>query len=162
MSRLVNMLDITNLTEENVWKIVKETRRSFLFENHNPNCQTAETLLSDYNIKININKLEEELKINSTFTTYPKQNMTFEHLNRAAELWTYLNFCPPKELSFKMIPVVIHVLERGSPRDIITALTRIMKTTKDAEKQLSIKVFTRIMDFFGLNQYNDSEFLGIL
>ena len=45
INRLVNMLDMTKLDQENVWKIVKKTRISFLSECLDKRCQYHNPLL---------------------------------------------------------------------------------------------------------------------
>ena len=93
--RLVNMLDMTTVDKENVWKIVKQTRKSFLSKHSDPVCKLA--LLHHNYIKNNINALEENLKLNVTST--PNEATSDTTLKTAAQAYTYLNFCPPKQLS---------------------------------------------------------------
>ena len=82
--RLVNMLDVTKGEEEHVWKIVKKTRRSFLYEHPDTGCQDFNTLLYDKNIQENINSLEKELKLNTSLT--PDKNVSFKTFKTAEHL----------------------------------------------------------------------------
>ena len=122
------MLDITKVEEENVWKIVKKTRRSFLVENPDPYCQDDDTLVFEKIIQENINSLEKELKLNTSLT--PNKNVSFKTLETAGEMFTYLNFCPPKYLR-----MITYLFRTGTPKEIIFGLTSIVKTSKKlAEK----------------------------
>ena len=91
------MLDTTKV--ENVWKIVKKTRLSFLSEHSDPDCNNDKTLLSDTIIQENINNLAAELNLNTTST--PNEIVSNETLKSAVEMFTYLNYCPSS--SFKKI-----------------------------------------------------------
>ena len=45
--------------QENVWKIIKETRKLFLSQHKNPVCLDDGTLLSEISIKDNIDTVEK-------------------------------------------------------------------------------------------------------
>ena len=76
------MLEKSSLNEESFWKIIKETRRSFLSQHPNAECQKGLTFLSDTYITENINAIETKLKINITST--PIKNVSDETLQTAA------------------------------------------------------------------------------
>ena len=65
---------MTNLDQENVWKIVKEKRKSLLSQISDPECQESDTLLSDSYIKGNVDTIEEKLKLNITIDTNKTTN----------------------------------------------------------------------------------------
>ena len=150
MFRLVNMLDRTKLDQKHFWKIVKQIRKSFLSQNIDPTCQEENTLLSNDYIKNSIDDVEEELKLNIAIT--PNKNATFESLQFAAHLFTYLNFCPTKDLF--ALPTVI---KSESAKNILLALTSMVKTSQNAVKKSSTKIFTRTMDLFNLTFYRDMD-----
>ena len=72
------MLDRTSLDQENVWKIVGQIRKSFLFQLKAPKCIDGDTLISDSYIKNNIDVVEQKLKLNKE--TNPNKNITDETL----------------------------------------------------------------------------------
>ena len=146
--RLVNMLDIVELDDENVWKIIKETRKSFLFEHTHIDCEGINNnILLDINyIKQNIHNLEEELKLNITST--PAKHVSAETLETAAKMFIYLNNCPPKYLS-----LISNILKSEKPKDIILALSSIMVTTKNFQKIVTAKVFSKTMETLKLKHF---------
>ena len=85
---------MTNLDQENVWKIVKEKRKSLLSQISDPECQESDTLLSDSYIKGNVDTIEEKLKLNTTIT--PNKNVSYGTLQFAADIFIYL----PQLLSY--------------------------------------------------------------
>ena len=106
------MLDITELDLENVWKIVKKTRLSFLSEHSNPDCNYQKTLLSDVIIQENINNLDAELNLKTTST--PNKNVSDRTLKASVEIFTYLNYCP-QSLN-KIFSFIKYLFEIGTPK----------------------------------------------
>ena len=150
--RLVNMLDKTKLDQKNVWKIVRQIRKSFLSQNTDPEHQTdIPSLLSDYYIKQNIDLVEEKLKLLNTPNTKIK-DISDETLKFAANLFTYLNYFPSKDFY-----VFISVIKSESAKNILLALTSMVKTSQNAVKKSSTKIFTRTMDLFNLTFYRDMD-----
>ena len=119
-SRLVNMLHISISDHDSFWNIVKQIRKSVLSKLPKLDCNAQNTLLSDEQIKINVKTFEDSLNVNASLimTTISKktscgyygctiknfdvptiyENVSDETLNTAAEMFTYLNYCPPKLL----------------------------------------------------------------
>ena len=60
-----------------------------------PDCQAGYTLLLDNHIKDNIETVVEKLKLNTTYST--NKNVSNKILQTAADMFTYLNFCPTDE-----------------------------------------------------------------
>ena len=155
--RLVNMLDMTKGEEEHVWKIVKKIRRSFLYEHPDAGCEEHNILLSDENIQENINSLEKELKLNTSLT--PDKNVSFKTLETAAEMFTYLNYCPlliPKYLRI----IIAHLFKTGTPGEIIFGLTSVIKTTKNrAEKYKTIEILLKFMEAMRQREYEKVQII---
>ena len=108
---------MTKLDKENLWKIVKETRKLLLSLKEDPECQDSNTILSDNLIKENNRRLEEALNLDPTSVPFPSNRITVKSLETAAEIFTYLNFCPPVFLS-----LIQHILKTGTPKDIILGM----------------------------------------
>ena len=149
------MLHVTKLDQVHVWKIVKKIRLTFLSEHATPDCISTKTILSDTHIPSIINNLGKELKLNITFAK--NANVSFTTFETAAEMFTYLNLCPPKIP--KYLQFHIHLFESATTtREIVLALTSIMKTLDIAnEKEATIKIFKRVMDIFNLTKYRDIQ-----
>ena len=143
------MLDMTQVDQKNVWKYVRQIRKSFLSQNSDPDCQYHDTLLSDNYIKDNIDIVEEKLKL--TKTTTPHKNVSNKSLKFSANIFTYLNFCPTKDF------YVLSVTKSESAKNILLALTSMMKTSQNAGKQSYTKIFTKAMEIFRLSIYRDID-----
>ena len=112
-----------------------------MFQHIDPTCQNSEsdTLLSDSYIKDNIDIVEEKLKLNKE--TSPNKN-----------LFTYLNYCPPKDFY-----VLSSITKSESARNILLALTSMMKTSKNAGKESYTKIFTKATEIMNLSIYKDID-----
>ena len=101
------MLEMTKLSDEDVWKIVKDIRKKFLYEHDDPKCERdgpflfnndrSSNLSVDYNayyIKDLTNELADKLKLNTTYET--NENISYKILQTGAEMFLYLNYCPYK------------------------------------------------------------------
>lgn len=147
---------MTNLDQKNVWKIVEKIRISLLSEHSDLDCNSDSDkalLLSDKNILNNINSLAAELKLN--MTSIPNRNVSKETLQIAVEMFTYLNICPTKLLKFTS-----HLFKTGTTREMILALTSIIKTIKnDKEKELTIKNLNMLLNSFSLGEYEKIQIL---
>ena len=151
--RLVNILDITKVDEESLWKIVKKTRNAFLLEHPDPYC--PDSLLSNKNIQVIMNNLERELKLNATSTL--NENVPMKTLQISGEMFTYLNSCPS---SFKKIlSFTKYLIENETPRQIMLAFTSIIKTSKNAAKDRAVEIFTKAMETFHLLQYEEIQII---
>ena len=117
---------MAQLDHENIWRITKLVRNSFLDEDHKRDC--IKNIITSNYIKENIDNFAEELKLKPS--PIPNDNVSSEALEIAADIFTYLNFCPPK-----LIFLIKHILEAEKPKDIILAFTSIMKTSDKKVKE---------------------------
>ena len=83
---------MTKIDQENVWKIIKKLRMSFLSEYPDIDCYSSYSLLAEKNIQDNINSIASELQLNITSTV--NQNVSYKTLQTAGDMFTYLNYCP--------------------------------------------------------------------
>ena len=140
------MLDMTLFDQKNIWKFVRQTRKEFLYQQPELECLNQNILLSDSKIDENVNTLAEKLKVNTTST--PKESVSDEILDTAVKIFTYLNHCPPKIMLF-----MANLVKSTSTKGIILALTNVMKTSKYNEKELTTKVFFRLLKRLSLEHY---------
>ena len=148
------MLDMTKLKTENVWKIVKQTRLSFLLEHSDQDCDR--TLLSDKNIHNNINSLAAELYQNTTSRT--NENISSKTLETAGEMFTYLNYCP--SIIPKHALISAYLFRTGTPREIILGLTSAIKISQNVhEKDKLIEIFSNVMELLSLNNYENIQII---
>ena len=91
----------------------------------------------------------EKLNLNTTITSStPKENVSAETFQTAGEIFTYLNFCPPKGLS----DFLSNLIKSESPKNIALAMMSLMQTTQNAAKKSSIRIFTKTMETFQLRE----------
>ena len=81
-------MDVTQESEQNIWKIVKETRKSFLNEHFDIVCHYENPLIPDNFITDNTVSIEEKLKLNLSSTI--NRNVSYKTLQTAANMFTYL------------------------------------------------------------------------
>ena len=129
--------------------IVKQVRNDFLVKNDDPECLIDwDNKIAEKYIKTNIDRVEIYL----TKDSY--KNLTEKNLQTGAEMFTYLNFCPPKNL----IKFYKELLLLKSPKHIILAMTNIMKTRKNAEKLTATKIWNKIENSWKYLKYRKIEF----
>ena len=91
------MLKQNHIDIDNIWKIVKQVRKKFLTVIVDTECQDIVNQIASENIKAIIDDVQKYLTINATDYD-PDENVTENILQIGAEMFTYLNFCPPKKL----------------------------------------------------------------
>ena len=149
--RLANILN--HFEKNNVWKVVKEVRSKFLTDNLEPECNIVNTLVSEDSIKDNMEIVMSKLNL-EIMTCYPIENLTLENIYDAADMFIYLNYCPSK-----LLPLFHHLFMTQSPKNILLAMTNIFKTSQNAEKDISIKIFKNMMKHFNLSNFENLELL---
>ena len=107
--------------------------------------------LSNY-MKNNNDILAKELKLNTTTT--PNDNVTYETLKTAGEMFIYLNYCPDR-----LLPLMEHILKNEKPKDIILALTSIKKYPKVSTKESSEKIMRKVLERMNLLQYENFQII---
>ena len=151
------MLDIVELDLDNVWKILKGTRKTFVSKLTDADCQHMNTyvslLLSEKNIKQNIDDVEKKLGINVSFAM--NKNVSGKVLKTAVKMFTYLSFCPPKYLI-----LVSNILKMEPPKNIILALTSMKMTTHNLEKLATVQILAKVMESLGLKQFEEIQIIS--
>ena len=135
---MVNIIHQNPDIIDKVWKIIKKIRKNLLAGNTKCNSKIFNKIL-EKDIKTNINNVEKNLKIKPT-NNINYENMTKDILQTGAEMFTYLNFCPPR----KILNFYKELLFKGTNKDIILAVTNMMKTRRNAEKSASIRIWNQI------------------
>ena len=77
------------------------------------------------------------------------ENITEVILQTGTEMFTYINFCPPK----KLLQFYKELLLQRSTKDIILAMTNIMKTRGNAEKSTATTIWSKIYEKLGNLKY---------
>ena len=138
----------------NVWKILQNLRKAFLYHETDHECFLDNTLLSVWCTDEIINSLAEKLKLNTTTIT-PNKTVSYKTLQIAVEMFAYVNYCPPKVLSF-----MAYLFKTHHPKEIILAVTKEIHDTKiTAEKQNLIQILEKIMNTLNINHYEKVQIL---
>ena len=111
------------------------------------------SLLEESLVKKNIEDIENELSITADTFIHPDVSETI--LNTAVEMFTFLNFCPPKILKFYE-----ELFRTKSLKEILLALTNIVKVTQNAEKTSSKKILKKTLKSLKLAQFEKIENLA--
>ena len=121
---------------DNLWIIIKKVRKDYFSHNVDTECFIQ---IAENDIKTVIDNVEENLIKKST--EYDSHdNITEDILQVGAEMFIYLNFCPPN----KLMKFYKEVLLKQSTKDIILAMTNIIKTRRNAEKSTATRIWSKI------------------
>ena len=148
------LYNMTQVGHENVWKLIKEARKSlFLSKNKQMDCDVYKVLFVDNLIKFNIDSLAEKLEMNPTYV--PNENVSHKTLETAGEMFTYLNYCPNKLES-----IIVQILENGTPKDILLAFSSILNSSpKNSIKRSSRKILLKVLKSLELDTYEKIQIL---
>ena len=138
----------------NLWtelKKVKLVRKKSSFDYHCPsgigyyNEQTILELVAEF-----------ETQLNVTSTDLRFENITSEYLQTAAEMFIYLIICPRGDTDTEnwyasWFKFNNDLLETESLRTIILTLNRLMKTTRNPQREIGQKLFDKITNLLSLN-----------
>ena len=145
---------MTKIDKKTLWKILRKTKNIFLTEQSEFTCYHG--LLSDESIKYIMMSFVEKVGLNTTSSL--NEGIPEETLQTATDMFTYLNLCPPKLLSF----YASNLFKNGDPKLIVTALTSVLKTSQDTatvKNILSRYPFTALMQSFNLVQYENIQMI---
>ena len=141
----MNIIDSIKLKKDIIWERLKVIRKLFVLKYCQLDCCEQyfppRSLIKNNYIQENIEKLKVEFKVNSSVFTI--HNMTERRLETAARMFTYLNICPDNLILFYR-----NLLKNSSAKQILLALTNIMKTSKNARKQIAAKIWIKFTEHF--------------
>ena len=149
------MLAKNKLNQENIWKVIRQIRKSFLSFDFNPSCDIGNPLLFHNNhIKKNIKTVGEKLKVNTTYSRNKK--VSDKILQTAANMVTYLIFCPTAKARTLTI-FLFDLFNFKSANNILLAMTSMMKSSKNAGQESSTRIFMKAMEIFKLGTFRDID-----
>ena len=137
-ARFANILKLSNLDTEEIWKIVKRIKSTTSIDigcgknNKHPNVD--EVLYSDDVQMSQVTAIEQEINIASTDQKF--ENMTKEDFKAAAEMFIYLNTCVFKSKSWFLF--YKDMLQNDNPDNIILTLNRMTKAQSGKNEELKI------------------------
>ena len=86
-----------------------------------------------------IDAIEQSQNISQTTDLY--ENITHETFETAGKMFTYLGFCPPNTHRFYEV-----LFTEESPKNIILAMLSMLKTTRNADRISSRKIFLNVAE----------------
>ena len=145
----MNILHLTNLKKEDIWKVIKKRR------SENPLNRTCTSTATHGDISTNImsdlEAVERDLQVQSNEYIY--HNITEVNLREGAELFLYLYPC-----SDKLNPWIIfysNLFEYQPTNHILLTINRILKSSnahqKEELKTIAKKLLLKIHSFSSLN-----------
>ena len=134
-----------------IWNIVKVFRKKFYlnFYVHN-NCDNS--MLKSNFISNLTDAIEQNQNLSSSRELYG--NVSQETFEIAGKIFTYLGFCPSathelyKDLFYE------------SPKEIISAMISILKTSRNADKKSAYKIFLKVAEKLKINNYKNIKDLN--
>ena len=145
--RFVNIVQTVQVDQSTIWSLLKEVRMELLSRPDDIECQESTQILSDDLLKKNNDKIEERLNMNTSYI--PLANITEETLQMSGRYFTYLNFCFPK--SSKILKYFEDIFIKASVKEILMGLSSILKTTRNAEKEVALKMWNEFGKCFDLS-----------
>ena len=135
--------------EENVRKAINKARFEFFLDSERKpsDCENIadEHLLKYEFIERNMENVEKGMGIKPSW--FPLKDVCYETFQTAAKMFFSLNYCPPKE-SF----LFIDILKNLPPKDIILALSNILKSTNKNVKKFATPVWLHFSKKYNLKQ----------
>ena len=130
--------NVTPKDIDSVWKVVKQVRQLFLFKSASSVC-SGPSLLNNNDTISNTMKFEEKLNLTTPDDIF--ENVTESTLETAGEIFLYLNSCPPPILN-----LYSELFKNGTSREIILALTSIIKSSHKRDRDVARKIWSKITD----------------
>ena len=109
-------------------------------------------LISSQEIQTNNEYLAKELDLPLSYI--PHEKIKDETLQTAAEMFTFLNYCPD---TFESL--ISHIIKTGTTKEIILALTSTIKSSRKVVKKSSIKIFQKLMENLNLRTYEKIQMI---
>jgi len=123
---------------DSIWKLVKQIKQFFLFKSASSVC-SGSSILNDNDIINNTMKFEEKLNLSTTEDFF--KNVTERTFETAGKMFIYMNSCPPPVLTFYK-----DLFKNGTSREIILALTSIIKSSHKRDRDVARKIWSKITD----------------
>ena len=147
--RFVNIAQRSQVDQSTLLSLLKEVRMEMLSRPDDIECQERTQLLSDDLLRDTNDKIEERLNMNTSYI--PLADINEETLEMSGRYFTYLNFCFPK--SSKILKFFEDLFIKASVKEILMGLSSILTTTRNAEKEVALKIWNKFGKYFDLS-YN--------
>ena len=152
-----------NNDQKTIWNVIKETRKIYLSKHIESECQNDDTIVRNDYLAENIRKVEDKLHMNtSTVTT--SENFGQETLETAAEMFTYLNYCPPEPFKNLVRLFRQDLFKSGNlaSKDILLALASIIQSSQNAIKESSTEVLRKTLRVLKMVQHENIYMCNVL
>ena len=148
------MLHLRKLDMENVWKIIKRTRQSYLLQHPDLYLNCYEKISTSI-LKELINNFTKELEISTKYP--PEEKVSDKTLKTSAEILIYLLHCP--QFKPKLLLFMSYILQYETPKELVLAWTNLLKTSQAGEKKENIEILTQVLEGFNLDFYEKLQII---
>ena len=151
-----------NNDQKTIWNVIKETRKIYLSKHIESECQNYDTIVRNDHLAENIRAVEDKLNLNLSTNTI-SEDVGQETLETAAEMFTYLNYCPPEPFKNLVRLFRQDLFKSGNlaSKDILLALASIIQSSQNAIKESSTRVLRKTMKILNLVQHENIENVGM-
>ena len=151
-----------NNDQKTIWNVIKETRNNYLSKHIESECQNYDTIVRNDHLAENIRAVEDKLNLNLSTNTI-SEDVGQETLETAAEMFTYLNYCPPEPFKNLVRLLRQDLFKSGNlaSKDILLALASIIQSSQNAIKESSTRVLRKTMKILNLVQHENIENVGM-
>ena len=133
-SRLTNLIHKKNISDEDMWKIIKGIKSDISFEK---DCGDGTTGMYEEEVqRAQVSLVEQHLKMQSSDVTL--ETMTGNALQTAAEMFIYLNTCP--NILKPWYVFYTDLIKYQSPDQIALTLNRLMKVSPTSENKHLVNI----------------------
>ena len=157
--RLANILQLTKLDAEMIWKVVKKIKAQIPFSEGGCNANAD----GMYNDKVTANVQEVENKLNVKSSELKLGDITNENLENAGKMFVYLNMCLRDQWHTSWYNFYNNLFKNQQVNNMVLTLNRIMKSRKTPLNKsvlyLAEKLLKRITKLFSL-KYNEIKSLS--
>ena len=165
---------LKTIDTNSIWKVVKDTKVSFVSSRQsryspsyyyyyyykydlNWNCQSTDTIISDYDIEEIMKKILRQLNVGENDLTASKIHVKKDILEIAANMFTYLISCPKNQ---KLIGLYKDIFESSSQKEIILAINSIQRYATNSEKEYARQIWNRMKEILNLNFYDNIKIIS--
>ena len=151
--RFANTIYLSNLTEDEIWKILTE-KKSQLNAYLNSNYCHEDGIFNSSTILGIVGRFEKQIQMNVNDTKNILNTMTIPTLNKAAEMFMYLNWC--SQYLHPWLNFYRDLFINKSPAEIVLAMNKVLKGSKTFSPQSKLlklyrdKIFNNITSLLSL------------
>ena len=144
------MLHFEQVQQDSFWNFMREIRVMNVFTQEDIECSKDSNCILFTEKMLKKNNFMMETKLGMTSNYKILENVKKETLQLAAEMFTYLNFCPKKLDSVLMYQ---QIFKKASAKDILLALNSIRRKSTSFDKNIVEQVWSFVTNKLNITSY---------